>query len=76
MKKRSFTVQQTTLLQMRKVGATTDAIAQALGVHAATVRAKERAISVGISKRSYLVPPELEFIQQPDLFDEGVNHAA
>jgi DNA-binding CsgD family transcriptional regulator len=76
MKKRAFTEQQAKLLRMRKVGATTDAIAQALGVHVATVSAKERAIKRGVNRRAYLVPPELEFIQQPDLFDEGIYHAS
>lgn len=69
MKKRSFTDQQYKLLVMRKAGESTEAIACQLGVHAATVRAKERAIMKGINKRAYQVPVELEFIQQPDLFD-------
>ena len=69
MAKRHFTKQQIILLQMRKDGASTDAIAEALGVQPATVRAKESAIRRGISKRAYLVPQGLAFVQQLDLFE-------
>lgn len=69
MKKRAFTDQQYRLLVLRKAGQSTEAIACELGVCPATIKAKERAIMRGVNQRAYLVPPELEFIQQPDLFD-------
>lgn len=70
MKKRHFTDLQYKLLIMRKAGQSTELIASELGVHPTTVRAKERAIMKGINSRVYQVPAELEFIQQPDLFED------
>ncbi|MBI3146350.1 MAG: hypothetical protein HYZ18_14080 [Pseudogulbenkiania sp.] len=59
MKPRNLTDQQRRLIEMDMAGATDAAIAEALGIHTGTVRAKRAAIRRGMKKGAYTDLPAI-----------------